>query len=29
MIVGAYRSARFGVVSGIRHVPVGDNMGPY
>jgi hypothetical protein len=29
MILGAYPSARFGVVSGIRDVPVGDNMGPF
>lgn len=29
MIVGAYPSARFGVVSGLRDVPVGDNMGPF
>lgn len=29
MIVGAYPSARFGVVSGVRDVPVGDNMGPF
>lgn len=29
MIVGAYPSARFGVISGIRDVPVGDNMGPF
>jgi uracil-DNA glycosylase len=29
MVVGAYPSARFGVISGIRDVPVGDNMGPF
>jgi uracil-DNA glycosylase len=29
MIVGAYPSARFGVMSGLRDVPVGDNMGPF
>lgn len=29
MIVGAYPSARFGVISGVRDVPVGDNMGPF
>ncbi len=29
MIVGAYPSARFGVISGIRDVPVGDNLGPF
>lgn len=29
MILGAYPSARFGVISGIRDVPVGDNMGPF
>lgn len=29
MILGAYPSARFGVISGIRDVPVADNMGPF
>jgi hypothetical protein len=29
MILGAYPSARFGVIDGLRDVPVGDNMGPF
>ncbi len=29
MILGAYPSARFEVVGGLRDVPVGDNLGPF
>jgi len=29
MVLGAYPSARFGVIKGVRDVPVGDNMGPF
>ncbi len=29
MIVGAYPSARFEVMGGLRDVPVGDNLGPF
>jgi len=29
MVLGAYPSARFGTIDGIRDVPVGDNLGPF
>jgi uracil-DNA glycosylase len=29
MILGAYPSARFATIDGIRDVPVGDNLGPF
>ena len=29
MIVGAYPSARFAAINGVRDVPVGDNLGPF